>query len=367
MASNNQNSPIINKLNIRTMQKDLSGRATFPARKVSPPPKLPVAPQPAGWPEPQPPFPPPAERKVPEGKPAPSIFAQPKPPKPSVAPPPQPTPPRPPPPKPTIKVSPPPPLSKRRLTSQSWLYLGLGVAVLVLVATLGFLFYQKEIPPEEPPIVEPPPDQLIPTPSLIPEISTTTIRLTERNETELKNKILETAQEYSEGINITRLLITVVENGVKRFLTLSELAEILNLNIPDALQTPAAEAYNLILSSLPSEALATSSNSFKEDRENRLALILETANPREANKTMQDWEATMVQELEGLMLISPGPEATPEFQEVIYHGASLRYKNLPISSITIDYTIYQNLIIITTSKRSIYTIYDLASHHPLSL
>lgn len=364
------------------MQKDLGGEAPPPS-KLPIPPKLssqskvalsakaevkPLQPKPSTAPglslakpapeKPKTPTPPPISTGLAEEKPASSIYSKP------------PAPPLPPSP-PSYPLTPPSPpsakkpllplLEKKPKRTHLWLFLGLGATAVILIATLGFLLYNGE--KEEPPVI--PPQEVTPTPTLIPEIKTQTISLIEKSATEIKEKLLETVQSTTTNITINRIFFKVFENETEKALSLSELTNILNLNIPDELKKPSEQTYNLILCSTPAnEETATSSTQAKE-RENRLAIILETTEPDKANDALRAWENTIAEDLEGLMLATPEAPATTDFQENLYKGAYIRYKNLPTPSLTIDYTVYKNLIIITTSRQSIYAAYDLLINQPL--
>ena len=62
----------------------------------------------------------------------------------------------------------------------------------------------------------------------------------------------------------------------------------------------------------------------------------------------------MIQNLKGLIRASIQDSNAP-FQSGSYRGISLRYKNLPLDTTSIDYAVTGDLLIITTSKSSMFS------------
>jgi len=88
----------------------------------------------------------------------------------------------------------------------------------------------------------------------------------------------------------------------------------------------------------------------------RLALVVKINDPNQTEKIMKAWEKTMPDDLKWLFLQEPGSPSTDSFQDNLYKNISIRYLNFPDSALTIDYAIVNDLLIITTSKESMYEI-----------
>ena len=70
-------------------------------------------------------------------------------------------------------------------------------------------------------------------------------------------------------------------------------------------------------------------------------------------------ENSILQELDSLFLNNQIDIAlNKEFQDNIYQGISIRYVNLPTSDISLDYAVVNNLLVVATSKQSMYAAID---------
>jgi len=122
--------------------------------------------------------------------------------------------------------------------------------------------------------------------------------------------------------------------------------------LPDNLKTN-TEAFNLLLYAKPQNFSETD-----PAQETRLVLVLKQKDGSLAEQIMSGWEATMLQDMRPIILGQPSASATAGFISTTYNNGFFRYKNLPTKTATINYTIYQNLVILGTSKSSIFYVYD---------
>lgn len=90
----------------------------------------------------------------------------------------------------------------------------------------------------------------------------------------------------------------------------------------------------------------------------RLGLVFKLSQSTGLASALKSWEKTMVSDLKALILAKIGSPATAVFQNGTYNNQILRYKNLPLNTITIDYALAGDLFILTTSKSSMLRAID---------
>jgi|GEM_PF-1274351 len=180
--------------------------------------------------------------------------------------------------------------------------------------------------------------------ALMPIHSTNTIEFTEQDN--LIEKIIAIELEKNDIVN---RLIVKKDNQI---LNLLDLISILNLVIPENISSSFAEAeiigdnYTLFL--------------YKQTQGNRLGLVIKIAQSETLATNLKDWEITMTNNLESLLLIEEIPPAFTEgFQDNIYRDIAIRYLNFPDPGLSIDYGIPDNKLILTTSQESMYAIINL--------
>ena len=91
----------------------------------------------------------------------------------------------------------------------------------------------------------------------------------------------------------------------------------------------------------------------------RLGLVMKVADPVKISAALRAWEKTMSADLKPLVLAKTGLAATPTFQTGLYQSQTIRYKNLPINTITVEYALIDNVLIITTSKSAMLKAIDV--------
>jgi len=165
-------------------------------------------------------------------------------------------------------------------------------------------------------------------------------------------KILSDIVNAGQGIlnETARIVALKMSDSPKKYATLDDLTNIFGIALPDNLKAN-TQTFNLLVYIKPAT------------KEIRLALVLKQKDSSLTEQIMTAWETTMFNDMKPLILGVPGTPATAKFISVNYNGGLFRYKNLPTKTTTINYTIFQNLVIIGTSKNSIYYAYDSANRN----
>lgn len=216
---------------------------------------------------------------------------------------------------------------------KKWLaWLLIIILIIIIVFAVFYLIGSKPEPEPEP---EPPSV----SESLIPVDETKILNLANTSFIDLLSQ--EAEKDQSVG---TFKRIAILKNETE-FLSLNELLEKLNINIPPYAFAELENNYTLII--------------YSQNGKKKLELIAKVKNSDNLNDQLGFWEQTMVNDLQGLFLIeSPGTPATNEFQNNNYKNTAIRYINFPEPDLTIDYAIVNNLLILGTSKELMYKTID---------
>jgi len=122
----------------------------------------------------------------------------------------------------------------------------------------------------------------------------------------------------------------------------------LGINIPSSVRNNLTKEYDLFF-------LSEATNGDRTGP--RLGLALETNSSANLDQALTNWEQTIVQDLTPLILDTPVVTGS-NFLSANYKGINIRYRNLPVDSITIDYAHTAGTLIITTSKDSMFRAID---------
>ncbi len=260
----------------------------------------------------------------------------PAPPKPTLKAPKLPEPPKPVPP----KLS---PIAKRSGRKRKILIPFIIAAIILLIA--GGVYYwwnYLRVPGEEPkPLIE----KLEPkVPVSFVEVDETLIIEIDEDET-LFGKLKEKAEQEREQNTFQRILIKKVSPEKDYFLPFQEIAEILYITIPLSILNSLTEEHTLFF--------------YSQEEGNRLGVIVKVEGDEILKTSLEDWEKTMTGDLKPIFLGQKlGESANEEFQDNIYRDVNIRYLNFPDPSLTIDYTVVENYLIITTSREGMYGVID---------
>ena len=147
--------------------------------------------------------------------------------------------------------------------------------------------------------------------------------------------------------------------SVKEF---AKAAEILNISVPSPVLSQ-IEEYTIVLytgGEQEKDRCAEDNITNPQCWGARLGLALKI-NVEDEGSLLSDlrrWEPTMLDDLNALIL-APANETTPGFQDFTYRDIVIRYKNLEISTVTVNYAVVNDILIIGTSKNMIFSILDL--------
>jgi hypothetical protein len=89
----------------------------------------------------------------------------------------------------------------------------------------------------------------------------------------------------------------------------------------------------------------------------RLGIAVKVSDPKNAISSLKNWEKTMATDLKPMILAKVGNPASFSFLQNLQNKL-IRYKNMPINTITVEYAIIDDVLIIATSKSAIFKAID---------
>lgn len=224
-----------------------------------------------------------------------------------------------------------------------------GLAVIFGLA--GWFLYPKIFPASTPlptpPIIIPtpdiqPPTPAPPTPSPSPTPLVFFLKTPEKTSVldiiaQTKTELIAALKKETEQIETvgTLKIIDLRQDGVP--ITFSQFTNLMGLNIPTELASLILPEFILFVNSHAQEG-------------SRLGLIVVVSDPTAAITSLKNWEATIDTDLRDLFLGADTGEKT-EFRDGNYQGVAKRFLAFK-PPFSIDYGIYQNFLIITTSRFS---------------
>jgi len=215
----------------------------------------------------------------------------------------------------------------------------IGVIALALIGAGAFIYFKNKIS------TEPEPEIPIKTE---PQLSAPLINAEEKKILSLtggKNlfQLLREEGKTEQKIQ-TFKRIGVLKNETD-FLSLTEVLQGLEIPISPYVLSELKDNYNLLL--------------FNQETGKRIGIIAETNNSENLKAQMRNWETTMLDDFKNLYPAQlPGQAASKDFLDDNYKNVIIRYKNLPYSTLTLNYTILGNFLVIGTSKELIYSAVD---------
>jgi flagellar basal body-associated protein FliL len=193
--------------------------------------------------------------------------------------------------------------------------------------------------------------------SLILEDGTETIEITSGQETEFLTNLRAAANKQTAEGSIRRILVKKVSSEESKYASLTELSNLMGITIPLALKSSFKDSYTLFVYTPKTEEtdLCQGLNNLGCSGP-RLGLVVSLADKTTAVGELVQWEETILSDLEAFILAETTGEA--EFQystlEDLRGASFVRYANLPLSPISIDYGIKDDLLVISTSKNSFF-------------
>jgi hypothetical protein len=103
---------------------------------------------------------------------------------------------------------------------------------------------------------------------------------------------------------------------------------------------------------------------YNDNGNTRLGIAVNSVDDYKLKKSIYQEEVTLAKEIEPLFLDLPYDTGNKTFGSSSYSGTEIRYVNLNTSNeITVDYTIFQNELIIGTTKMTLRSIMDYTKNH----
>lgn len=224
------------------------------------------------------------------------------------------------------------------------------VTILFLAIVIPLLYgglFREEAVPSSPKLPEP---KLIVTPlPLVPITDTVSLELD--RPTDAFGVLDAFIREHPQDVGkFTRLLLR--EKTSTEYMTLQKFAESLGLAVPAPLQERLEERFTLAL--------------WGETNHTTKVVLILKGEPRRSTaikRYFELWEETMEKDLSPLLALAgrEKEKASEAFANNRYKNVDIRYLNFDNPEITIDYAIVpqRDLLIITTSRESIYAVIDL--------
>ena len=155
---------------------------------------------------------------------------------------------------------------------------------------------------------------------------------------ELKGKAIK----FQERDTFQRILVKIID--AEYYFSFEEVFQFLGINIPNNINL--LEEHTLFF--------------YSQEEGNRLGIVAKVAGADENFKTnLRFWEKTMKKDLEPIFLGQKlGEPAAEGFQENTYKNVVISYLNFSDPSLTIDYAVVGNYLIITSSRESMYRVID---------
>lgn len=217
------------------------------------------------------------------------------------------------------------------------------VIILLVVGGVIYWWNYLRVPKEEEPKIE---KQELEIPVSLIEVDVSgTVEIKEGEDEALFGKLKERAAQEQEQGTFQRILIKNIGLEKDHFLSFQEIAEILYINIPLNILNSLTEEHTLFL--------------YSQKEGNRSGVIIKVRDTQNLADYLKFWEETMETDLALFFLDKKINESIDEeFKDNIYKDIDIRYLNFPDPSLTIDYVVVENYLIITTSREGMYGVID---------
>jgi hypothetical protein len=224
---------------------------------------------------------------------------------------------------------------------------------------------EETLPPSQPEETLPPPQEEEPA-VITPEIPSALLSYDETIEVNLSEL---TSEEM--GMGISQVISEIAsENSLNRVVFVSDLDQtVLDLEtflslsgiiMPESISSKLSGSYDLFFlgeNSFDRTSCSKAGISSNACAGPRLGLVLSVKSGENIDSSLKLWENTMASDLQSI-LPSQTSISSGNFKNASYGGASIRYQNFPIDTTTIDYAVLNNVLLISTSKTSMYAIVD---------
>jgi len=209
------------------------------------------------------------------------------------------------------------------------------------------------------------PVDLLPSVGILPYLfSEEKITITQKTKGDILNALSTIEQATTQRPNMVRILIEYAQDECnKSWLSAAEFFTIFGIKVPaDFFTNVKGDNYSLVYYMPDSEEKNTciaSNVAGAMCYGPRLAIAFSLQNFDYTKAMMINWEKTFFEDLSPLVLGEPQNSAS-DFGGSLYKGKiEFRYKNFPISTTSLNYGLYKDILIIGTSKNSLSKSADL--------
>ena len=196
--------------------------------------------------------------------------------------------------------------------------------------------------------VEPiePIEPTIPTP-LISIDKTSVIELSVGQENLVFDELKKAIAEEQTASTSRRILVKIVSPTEKKYMDLATLIPALKASLPLGIVQAITNKDNYTLFS------------YSQSEGNMLGIIMSLKEGVDLTQELKTWETSIELDLESFFLdLDKQPAATPEFQDNTYKEINIRYLNFADPSLSIDYAVVNDKLVITFSKESMFKVID---------
>ncbi len=166
---------------------------------------------------------------------------------------------------------------------------------------------------------------------------------------------------WPEDTLVSLSLAAGLETTPASYLNLEETTRVLGIRFPQTLAS-FLEDYSLFLYTAGAREQTQCDEEGVQDATcwgPRLILVLKHQGAKEAvSFEFGRWETTLFSDVSPLILSPRIPEPSSEFKNFFYRGQLVRYQNLALSTTALNYAIRDSLVIIGTSKESMFAALD---------
>ncbi len=154
---------------------------------------------------------------------------------------------------------------------------------------------------------------------------------------------------------------TTGESSTSEITTVDELVSALKIKIPTTIKKGLSGEFDVFVfggNTFDKTECSKIKNTSSSCYGPRLGIALKVLDAAKINSLLRSWEKTMVTDLKPMILAKAGSSSSAIFQSGIYQDQTIRYKNLPINTMTVEYSLVGDVLIIATSKSSILEAVD---------
>ena len=186
----------------------------------------------------------------------------------------------------------------------------------------------------------------IPTP-LISIDKTSLIELFVGQENLLFDELKKVMDEEQTVGTFRRILVKTVSSTEKKYMDLATLIPALKASLPLGIVQAITNKDNYTLFS------------YSQSEGNMLGIIMSLKEGVDLNQELKNWETNIETDLKSFFLdLDKQPAATPEFQDNTYKEINIRFLNFADPSLSIDYAVINDKLVIAFSKESMFKVID---------